>query len=295
VKFVCLGYIEEEALLTRSAEEMQAFMDGCFDFDDELRRNGHFVGGAALYPPRTAKTFRYRHGKPTATDGPFAETKEQLGGIMFFEADSMEDAVRLMEGHPGNCAVGGFEIRPLADLSEFIAASEVRRGTVTPFSPEEKELIANTKAGFERTKARLDRLFAATPDDRVAWAPSSTARSAAQVVAHAAWAVGNIHRMLMGTRFAEETTEEAERSFREQERDIKTREAAQSLFDSHAAAFLAWLDTMTPADLRKNCPLPFGMGEMPVSGALGFPAMHTDGHLAQLEYIQTIYGDSVWH
>ena len=86
-------------------------MNECFDYDDQLRRGGHFLGGEALQDAARSVTLRYRDGEVEATDGPYAETKEQLGGILILEADSLEHAVELMSKHPG-VRMGPFEIRP---------------------------------------------------------------------------------------------------------------------------------------------------------------------------------------
>ena len=126
MKYVCLGYIDQ-ALWDRVPEtERNAAMDRCFAYDDELRRGGHFAGGEALQDPRNATTLRFRDGAVTVTDGPFAETKEQIGGILFLEARDLNEAIQLMSRHPG-VRVGPFEIRPVEDLGEIIRASEARR------------------------------------------------------------------------------------------------------------------------------------------------------------------------
>ena len=126
MKYVCLGYIDQ-ALWDRVPEsERDAVMDGCFAYDDELRRGGHFAGGEALQDPRNSATVRFRNGTVTVTDGPFAETKEQIGGILFLEARDLNEAIQLISRHPG-VRVGPFEIRPVYDLGEMIRASEARR------------------------------------------------------------------------------------------------------------------------------------------------------------------------
>ena len=102
-------------------------MDECFAYDDELRKNGNFIGGEALQGPRSATTLRYRNGKVSMTDGPFAETKEFLGGIMILEADDLNHAVSLMSKHPSIRLGGCFEVRPGADLTEMVKESERRR------------------------------------------------------------------------------------------------------------------------------------------------------------------------
>ena len=128
MKFVCLGYIELGKLESMPESERNALMDECFAYDDVLRRDGHFTGGEALQEPRKAVTLRYREGKVLTTDGPYAETKELLGGILVLEAKDMEDAIRLMSLHPGVRA-GPFEIRPAADLAGMVRDSERRRGS----------------------------------------------------------------------------------------------------------------------------------------------------------------------
>jgi len=129
MKYVCLGYIEAGKFENMSESERNSFVDGCFTYDDVLRRNGHFAGGEALQPASSAVTLRFRGGKVTVTDGPYAETKEQIGGILILEARDLNHAIQLMSKHPGVQA-GPFEIRPAADLTEMIRDSEKRRGKV---------------------------------------------------------------------------------------------------------------------------------------------------------------------
>lgn len=126
MKFICLGYLDVKQWEKFSENEQTALMDECFAYDDVLRENGHFAGGEALQEGRTANTLRWKNGKVSVTDGPFAETKEVLGGILILEAENMEHAIELMSKHPGVKA-GPFEIRPAADLSEMIRESERRR------------------------------------------------------------------------------------------------------------------------------------------------------------------------
>ena len=126
MKFICLGYIEDKKWEAMPEEQRNAMMDECFAYDDFLRANGHFSGGEALQGPQNAKTLRWENGRALVRDGPYAETKEQLGGILILEASDMEHAVSLMSKHPGVKA-GPFEIRPAADLSGMIQESERRR------------------------------------------------------------------------------------------------------------------------------------------------------------------------
>lgn len=126
MKFICLGYIEPGKFENLSDAERNAAVDACFAYDDVLRKNGHFAGGDGLMPPGMARTLSVRDGKIMVTDGPYAETKEQLGGILILEARDMNHAVELMSKHPG-VQMGPFEIRPAADLTGMIGDSEHRR------------------------------------------------------------------------------------------------------------------------------------------------------------------------
>ena len=126
MKFICLGYIEPKQWEALSDNERNAMMDECFNYDDVLRANRHFAGGEALDSPERAATLRWKNGKVSVTDGPYAETKEQLGGILILEANDLKHAIELMSKHPGVKA-GPFEIRPAADLTEMVRESEQRR------------------------------------------------------------------------------------------------------------------------------------------------------------------------
>jgi hypothetical protein len=127
MKYICLGYIGPEKFESMSDSERNAMMDECFTYDDDLRRNGHWAGGEALQPPNTAMTVYWKNGKVAVTDGPYAETKEQLGGILVLEARDLNHAIQLMSQHPGVKYGSLFEIRPAADLNVMIQESERRR------------------------------------------------------------------------------------------------------------------------------------------------------------------------
>jgi hypothetical protein len=126
MKFICLGYADENRWTSMSESERNAFVDECFAYDDVLRKNGHFAGGDALGSAQNPRTLRWQKGKVLVTDGPYAETKEQLGGILVLEAKDLDHAVQLMSKHPGVKA-GSFEIRPTEDLSAMVEESERRR------------------------------------------------------------------------------------------------------------------------------------------------------------------------
>lgn len=127
MKYICLGYIDLKEFEALPESERESMVDDCLGYDDVLRENGHFAGGEGLQPPGAAVTLRWKNGKTTVTDGPYAETKEQLGGILILEARDLNHAIDLMSKHPG-VKMGPFEIRPAADLSDMIAMSEQRRG-----------------------------------------------------------------------------------------------------------------------------------------------------------------------
>ena len=118
--------MDENKWNTMSESDQKTFMDECFAYDDELRKNGHFAGGEALQSARSATTLRYQNGKVSITDGPFTETKEQLGGILILEAQDLDHAIQLMSKHPG-VRGGPFEIRPAVDMTEIVKESERRR------------------------------------------------------------------------------------------------------------------------------------------------------------------------
>jgi len=130
MKYICLGYMDEKKFEARSESEVNHFVDECFVYDDEMRENGHFVGGEALQSVRNATTLRWSNGKVSITDGPFAETKEQLGGLIVLEAWDLNHAIQLMSKHPSIRMGGSIEIRPAADLAAMMAESEQRRAAL---------------------------------------------------------------------------------------------------------------------------------------------------------------------
>lgn len=126
MKFVCMGYIDEAKFAAIPQEEAQRMMEECFEYDDVLRRGGHFIGGEALGSVQKAVTLRAKNGKVKATDGPYAETKEAIGGILFLEARDMDHAVELMSKHPG-VKMGPFEIRPADEtINQLLAERDAR-------------------------------------------------------------------------------------------------------------------------------------------------------------------------
>lgn len=111
MRFICLGYADPTVFGSMSQEELEAAMGECFAYDDELRRGGHFAAGEALQEPKAAVTLRHGAKGVEVMDGPYAETKEYLGGILVLEARDLNHAIALMSKHPG-VRFGPFEIRP---------------------------------------------------------------------------------------------------------------------------------------------------------------------------------------
>src|SRR5437868_4044451 len=129
MKYICFGYLDVERWAMLSEREQKAALDRCFDYDDLLKKNGHWVAGEALHGPEKAATLRYQNGKVSVTDGPFAETKELLGGLLILEARDLNQGIELMSNHPG-MNMGPWEIRPVQDMSQVIWESEERRNRV---------------------------------------------------------------------------------------------------------------------------------------------------------------------
>lgn len=122
MRFVCLGYFDEAAFQAMPEAERNSVVRACLEYDNELKRTGHWAGGDALQSPASAATVRMQRGEVTVTDGPFAETKEQIGGILYLEANDLQQAIALMSRHPG-VRFGPFEVRPLnEEFPKFAAA-----------------------------------------------------------------------------------------------------------------------------------------------------------------------------
>src|SRR5262245_31246418 len=118
MKFVFLGYGLEKNWAAMSKSEQNEMLEDCFTYDSKLLKQGHLIDdGAALQPSRTAKTLRWKNGAVLVTDGPYTETKEQLGGIGVLEANDIIHAVELMSKHPGLHYGATFEVRPIDEES----------------------------------------------------------------------------------------------------------------------------------------------------------------------------------
>lgn len=127
MKYICLGYYDPAKHAAMTEDERHAMFDECFEYDDHLRANGHWAGGDALQPRETALTVYSKNGKVATTDGPYAESKEQIGGILVLEARDMKHATQLISQHPALKYGSLFEIHPTFDMSQLMRESEHRR------------------------------------------------------------------------------------------------------------------------------------------------------------------------
>jgi hypothetical protein len=119
MKYVCLVYLDEEAVFGPMPEiERGLFGNEALDSDDRLRAGGNFVYADALQRPEAAVCVRVRDGKLSATDGPFAETKEHLSGFIVIEARDLNDAIRLA-GEIPMARLGTIEVRPVRELQRY--------------------------------------------------------------------------------------------------------------------------------------------------------------------------------
>jgi len=116
MKYVCLIYGDGNQVDPLSPTEMDALGAEMDAYGDELRKNGHFVIGEALQPSHTGTTVRVRNGMVSTTDGPFAETKEQLGGFIIIEARDLNEAIRVASKMPA-ARYDSVEVRPIRELS----------------------------------------------------------------------------------------------------------------------------------------------------------------------------------
>ena len=116
MKYLCLIYDEEKQMSAMAKPEADKFMGEYFAFTDGIKQSGHYIGGEALQPVSTATTVRLRNGKLSTTDGPFAETKEQLGGFYLIEARDLNDAIQVASKIP-SARYGCIEVRPIMSFA----------------------------------------------------------------------------------------------------------------------------------------------------------------------------------
>jgi hypothetical protein len=113
MKYMLLTYLDEKAWLSMSAAEQKKAMDECGPHVKAMVAAGKIIDGAPLHPTSTATTLRMREGKRLMTDGPFAETREQLGGYTLIEATDLDDAIAIASGFLGTSTMVSIEVRPV--------------------------------------------------------------------------------------------------------------------------------------------------------------------------------------
>jgi hypothetical protein len=115
MKYMLLIYDNEQDLAAFSKEEMQKLYGDYLKFTGEIKASGHYVAGDPLQPVHTATTVRLRSGKVCMVDGPFAETREQLGGYYIVEAKDLDEAAKIAARIP-SARIGCIEVRPIQEL-----------------------------------------------------------------------------------------------------------------------------------------------------------------------------------
>lgn len=120
MRYLCLGYHDEKLWQAMSDNERNALLDETFAYGEHLKANGHVIDDHALQSVTAAATLRFERGKKVSvTDGPFAETKEQLGGVVVLEASDLNHAIQLMSNMPCMSIGGSIEIRPINEAIKF--------------------------------------------------------------------------------------------------------------------------------------------------------------------------------
>lgn len=124
MKYMLLTYLDEKAWLASSPEEQRREMEACGPHVEKLLASKKLLAGAPLHPTTTATTLRIQGGKRLLTDGPFAETREQLGGYSILEADNLDDAIAIATGFLASSSTFKvtLELRPIVDLGGDVAA-----------------------------------------------------------------------------------------------------------------------------------------------------------------------------
>ena len=121
MKYLCLVYLDEKRMDELPDED-------CVAYDTAIRKSGHCIASEALRSVQTATTVRVRNGKVSITDGPFAETKEQLAGFYLIDARDLNEAIQVASKIPP-ARVGSIEVRPIRPIRETVAQAEVQQRT----------------------------------------------------------------------------------------------------------------------------------------------------------------------
>jgi hypothetical protein len=116
MRYLCLIYSDEKTWDGMPTDQLNSMMGEYFAFTDGIKKSGHYLAGDALKPTTSATTVRVRNGKLSTTDGPFAETKEQLGGYYLIDAKDLNDAIQVASRIP-SARMGSIEVRPIQEYS----------------------------------------------------------------------------------------------------------------------------------------------------------------------------------
>src|SRR5215471_10398651 len=117
MKYMILTYLDEKAWLALSEEEQQREMNSCAPHVEKMLAAKKVLAGAPLHPTSTATTLRYREGRRLLTDGPFAETREQLGGYTIIDAKDLDEAIAIASGFLGTSPIATLELRPIVEFA----------------------------------------------------------------------------------------------------------------------------------------------------------------------------------
>lgn len=154
-------------------------------------------------------------------------------------------------------------------------------------------VVEAAKAELSRAVDRVKKAFETTPDDRIHWAPSPSARTPIQQVAHCANSLDGMMRWFQGEEFDTSDMQALDTKWREEEKAFTTRSAVLARLDETSNNFQKYLDGLTPEQVAGVHATPFG--DFPMAEAITWPADHLRGHSAQMDYTQTCYGDLDWH
>ena len=119
MKYLCTIYIEEKKIAAMSTSDYNTVVRACLAYEDELRKTGNMIAAESLEPTPTAKTVQFRGGGASITDGPFAETKEQLAGFFMINAVDLNEAIQIASKMP-QAQIGSIEVRPIKDLTKHL-------------------------------------------------------------------------------------------------------------------------------------------------------------------------------
>lgn len=121
MKYMLLCYDDQQAWDAAGEEAHRAALEEAVSLTHELSAKGQYLGAGPLEPVATARSVRVRNGKPLVTDGPFAETREHLGGFYLIDVDNLDEAIRIAARHPG-ARLGTVEVRPLMEMAGLAEA-----------------------------------------------------------------------------------------------------------------------------------------------------------------------------